>query len=87
MKYVPMVHYFPSISLQNVFRESLASIDLFWEIFRTDFLSCISGVDFKDIEYEELAAAIREVCKEQNIVVIEGQVSFTTIWPVQSTAF
>ncbi len=51
----------------------------FWEIFKTNFLSCVSGVDFKDIEYEELAAAIREVCKEQNIVVIEGQVSFTAI--------
>ena len=33
-----------------------------------------TGVDFKDIEYEHLAEAIREVCKEQNLAAIDGQV-------------
>ncbi|CAH1776602.1 unnamed protein product [Owenia fusiformis] len=32
------------------------------------------GVEFKDIEYEDLAAAIREVCKESNLVINETQV-------------
>lgn len=33
------------------------------------------SVEFKDIEYETLAEAIREVCKESNLVIIEPQVS------------
>ncbi|XP_013392185.1 cytoplasmic dynein 2 heavy chain 1, partial [Lingula anatina] len=32
------------------------------------------GTEFKDIEYENLAQAIREVCKERNLVVNESQV-------------
>ena len=36
--------------------------------------SFLTGVDFKDIEYEHLAEAIREVCKEQNLAAIDGQV-------------
>lgn len=32
------------------------------------------GVQFKDIEYESLGAAIKEVCKECNLLVNEGQV-------------
>ena len=32
------------------------------------------GVEFKDIEYEDLAEAIRGVCKEQNLAIIENQV-------------
>ena len=32
------------------------------------------GVEFKDIEYEDLAQAIREVCGENNLVVNENQV-------------
>ncbi|XP_064610087.1 cytoplasmic dynein 2 heavy chain 1-like isoform X3 [Liolophura sinensis] len=32
------------------------------------------GVQFKDIEYETLGAAIKEVCKECNLLVNEGQV-------------
>lgn len=35
------------------------------------------GVKFKDIEYEQLAAAIREVCKESNLCVIENQVTIS----------
>ena len=34
----------------------------------------VPGVEFKDIEYEHLATAIREVCKEINLVCIELQV-------------
>ena len=33
------------------------------------------GVEFKDIEYETLAEAIRTVCKESNLAVNESQVS------------
>ena len=33
-----------------------------------------TGVTFKDIEYDDLAEAVRSVCKENNIVVIENQV-------------
>lgn len=33
------------------------------------------GVDFKDIEYEELATAYREVCKEKHLLVNEMQVT------------
>lgn len=32
------------------------------------------GIEFKDIEYETLAEAIRQVCKETNLVVNEIQV-------------
>ncbi|XP_076446844.1 LOW QUALITY PROTEIN: cytoplasmic dynein 2 heavy chain 1-like [Babylonia areolata] len=32
------------------------------------------GVEFKDIEYEDLAESIRVVCKESNLVVNEGQI-------------
>lgn len=32
------------------------------------------GVEFKDIEYETLAEAIREICKETNLVINENQV-------------
>lgn len=32
------------------------------------------GIEFKDIEYETLAEAIRNVCKETNLVVNELQV-------------
>ncbi|XP_077984893.1 cytoplasmic dynein 2 heavy chain 1-like [Glandiceps talaboti] len=32
------------------------------------------GVELKDIEYETLAAALREVCKELHLVVAEGQI-------------
>ena len=32
------------------------------------------GVEFKDIEYEQLAEAIRDVCKETNLMVNEGQI-------------
>ena len=32
------------------------------------------GIEFKDIEYETLAEAIRQVCKETNLVVNETQV-------------
>ena len=32
------------------------------------------GVEFKDIEYENVAAAFREVCKENNLVINENQV-------------
>ena len=32
------------------------------------------GVEFKDIEYETLAEAIREVCKESGLKVNENQV-------------
>ena len=32
------------------------------------------GVEFKDIEYESLAEAIREVCKETNLHVNEAQI-------------
>ncbi|XP_041357041.1 cytoplasmic dynein 2 heavy chain 1-like isoform X2 [Gigantopelta aegis] len=32
------------------------------------------GIEFKDIEYELLANAVREVCKETNLVVNENQV-------------
>lgn len=32
------------------------------------------GIEFKDIEYEELAEAIRSVCKEANLRVNEIQV-------------
>ena len=33
------------------------------------------GVEFKDIEYETLGAAFREVCAENNLLVNENQVS------------
>ena len=33
-----------------------------------------TGVTFKDIEYDDLAEAVRSVCKENNIIVIENQV-------------
>ena len=32
------------------------------------------GIEFKDIEYELLANAVREVCKETNLVINENQV-------------
>ena len=32
------------------------------------------GVPFRDVEYVELEAALREVCIEQNLVVIDAQV-------------
>lgn len=32
------------------------------------------GVDFKDIEYEHLAVAFREACKEKHLLVNENQV-------------
>jgi len=32
------------------------------------------GIDFKDIEYEQLAAAYRDVCKEKHLLVNENQV-------------
>ena len=32
------------------------------------------GVPFRDVEYVELEAALREVCRENNLVVIESQV-------------
>ena len=32
------------------------------------------GVEFKDVEYEDLAKAIRTVCAETNLVVNEKQV-------------
>lgn len=32
------------------------------------------GIDFKDIEYEHLAAAYREVCKEKHLLINENQV-------------
>ena len=32
------------------------------------------GIDFKDIEYEQLAAAYREVCKERHLLINENQV-------------
>ncbi|KAK3100036.1 hypothetical protein FSP39_013759 [Pinctada imbricata] len=35
---------------------------------------CVPGIEFKDIEYEELAAAIRKVCEEDNLRVNEIQV-------------
>ena len=41
--------------------------------------SVFTGVDFKDIEYEHLAEAIREVCKEQNLAAIDGQVRRDTL--------
>ena len=43
---------------------------------RFDALVCdvFPGVEFKDIEYESLAQAIREVCKETNLHVNEGQI-------------
>ena len=34
------------------------------------------GVEFKDIEYESLAEAIRAVCKESNLAVNEAQVGW-----------
>ena len=34
----------------------------------------LPGVEFKDIEYEELAESLRQVCKESSLVVIEPQV-------------
>ena len=34
-----------------------------------------TGVTFKDIEYDDLAAAVRVVMKENNLVVLENQVS------------
>lgn len=36
------------------------------------------GIDFKDIEYEHLAAAYREVCKEKHLLINENQVSNLT---------
>ena len=33
------------------------------------------GVEFKDIEYEHLAEALRGICKENHLVVNEGQVT------------
>ena len=33
------------------------------------------GVSFKDLEYLELEAALKEACHEANLVVIESQVS------------
>ena len=32
------------------------------------------GVPFREVEYEDLEAALREVCLESNLVVIESQV-------------
>lgn len=41
------------------------------------------GIEFKDIEYEELATAIRSVCEETNLKVNEVQVrkcrNFSTV--------
>ena len=37
------------------------------------------GVEFKDIEYENVAAAFREVCKENNLVINENQVGDCSI--------
>ena len=34
----------------------------------------LPGVEFKDIEYEQLAEAIRQVCQETNLVVNEVQI-------------
>ena len=36
------------------------------------------GIEFKDIEYETLGAAFREVCAENNLLVNENQVSLAT---------
>ena len=33
-----------------------------------------TGVPFKDLEYLELEAALREACQEANLIVIESQV-------------
>ena len=33
------------------------------------------GVPFRDVEYVELEAALREACVEQNLVVIDAQVN------------
>ena len=33
------------------------------------------GVSFKDLEYLELEAALKEACQEANLMVIESQVS------------
>ena len=33
------------------------------------------GVPFRDVEYVELEAALREACIEQNLVVIDAQVN------------
>ena len=45
--------------------------------FRFDALvrDVFPGIEFKDIEYETLAEAIREVCKETSLVVNEMQVN------------
>lgn len=32
------------------------------------------GIDFKDIEYDQLAAAYRDICKEKHLLVNENQV-------------
>lgn len=34
------------------------------------------GVDLKDIEYEQLAAAYRETCEERHLLVNENQVTW-----------
>ena len=47
-----------------------------WGLFNFIF----TGVDFKDIEYEHLAEAIREVCKEQNLAAIDGQVRMAYLY-------
>ena len=51
-----------------------------WLISKVLFISIFTGVDFKDIEYEHLAEAIREVCKEQNLAAIDGQVRREIPW-------
>ena len=33
-----------------------------------------TGVPFKDLEYLELEAALREACQEANLIIIESQV-------------
>ena len=40
------------------------------------------GVPFRDVEYVELEAALREACVEQNLVVIDAQVRHLLVYNV-----
>lgn len=44
------------------------------------------GVPFRDVEYEDLEAALRESCLESNLVVIESQVGGEGVTSVMCAA-
>ncbi len=69
----------PKLVVQALRINTLSKLT-FSDSYRFDSLvrDVFPNVEFKDIEYEKLAEAIREVCKELNLVINENQVSHNT---------